>query len=138
MLVTLHINNLRAIRKLCWSPAQVSCLVGPNGSGKTTVLLVLKLLRAALDGGLSRAVGWVLGGSHKLKNNTATEEEPVEIGLTLGDVSWRLLLMTEGASISPFAGEEVTISGEVVLSRTPQSRDFTYRGETIPGDERLA
>jgi predicted ATPase len=113
MSFTLHVENLRALRAIQWAPDGVCCLVGPNGSGKTTSLLVLELLRAALDRDLPTAIVNVLGGSSGLRHRGAAEDEPVELGLDVGSLSWRIRLAVQGASVDPFAAETVHDGGEL-------------------------
>jgi predicted ATPase len=109
---TLHIENLRALRAVHWSPAAVCALVGANGSGKTTLLLSLKFLRAAFDRGVSDAFALVLG-RQAMRSWGADDSAPVVVGLDLGDLSWRLSF-----SAPDFASTETLhADGHLVFSR---------------------
>lgn len=93
---TVHARNFFGLRELEFSPVGVSLLVGANGAGKTTVLLLLKLLRTALERGMAEAIRVVLGGAHGLKHRDAREEEPVEFGVRLDDLRWVIQLDSSG------------------------------------------
>lgn len=114
---TLHVQNLRVLRSLAWSPRGTSVLIGANGSGKTTVFLVLKLLRAAIDQGLPQAVTRVLGGSYNLNNWAYGDELPTEVGIGLDELEWRVQLKRRGTSVEPAAIEKLTANGEVIYRR---------------------
>lgn len=134
---TLHVRNVRALRQVSWSPSGVSCLVGPNGAGKTTLFLVLKVLREAYTRGLAEAVTDHLGGSHKLRNSAAPESEPVELGLDVGNLSWRVSLQPRGATVEYAAGKTLTVDGQHLLSRDPLTGQVRFREEQLSGDGRL-
>lgn len=133
----LRVDNLRGLRLFRWSLDEHSVLVGPNGSGKTTALLVLKLLRAAYDRGLSEAVNIVFKGSYALKNRTAPEEEPVKIGVSLDDLAWEVHLTPQGASVGTGALETLTDQGRLVYSQD-SSGSIVFDGQRIQAHERLA
>ena len=95
--LVLRVQNLRALREVSWSPSGVCALVGGNGSGKTTLLLVLKLLRAAIDQDLVQAVTNVFGGSLGLAHRDR-EDEPITVGLDVGDLSWSVRLIPSDGS----------------------------------------
>jgi len=127
---TLRVRNLRALGDVAFTPRSTCALIGPNGSGKTTVLLTLKLLRAAYERGVMEAVTTELGGSYELKSWDAGEQEPIEVGVDLGDLSWRLRLIPSGASVNPCAPEQLAEGGEVVFSRSA-SGELRFGGRTI-------
>ena len=54
-MLTLHVQNLRALRLVRWPLAGVSVRTGANGAGKTTASLALRTLRAAFERGLPEA-----------------------------------------------------------------------------------
>jgi recombinational DNA repair ATPase RecF len=57
--VRLIVRDYRGLREVDWTiEPGVSLLVGPNGSGKTSVLSALGFLREAYDGGVAQAVRW--------------------------------------------------------------------------------
>jgi len=51
---TLHVENLRALRRVEWTPEGVCALVGANGAGKSTLLQVLRFLNIAVERGYER------------------------------------------------------------------------------------
>ncbi|WP_160174530.1 AAA family ATPase [Archangium violaceum] len=103
-------------------------LTGANGTGKTTVLLALKVIRAAFDRGLPEAVSQTLGGSYNLRNHDAAEDEPTELGLELDDLSWRVQLRARGATVDYVTDESLTLGGETIFVRDSLG-NFVYRGE---------
>jgi predicted ATPase len=127
-MLTLHARNFYALRSLAWPLADMSILTGANGAGKTTALLALKVLRAAFDRGLPEAVSLSLGGSYNLKNHEAAEDEPVELGLDAGDLSWRVRLTPRAATVGYLTDERLTQGDETIFSRDSLG-NFTYRGQ---------
>jgi len=133
---TLHVRNLFALREIRWSPEGACVLVGANGSGKTTLLLTLKALRFAFDRGLPAAVTNVFGGSHGLRNRDADEDEPVEIGIDLGSLSWRLKLTPRGPTVDYLADEVLRDGDEVVYSKDSLG-NFVHGDFRPSSDQRL-
>ncbi|MGE5648685.1 MAG: AAA family ATPase [Bacillota bacterium] len=126
---TLHIRNLRSLKLVKWNPEPLSLLIGANGTGKTTLLQTLKLLRLAYERGLSEAVKQVLGGSSNIRHWDAAEDEPIEIGIDLGEVRWRVQLATEGGSVY-LAGESLYEGGREVFSLDSLGA-FIYKDERL-------
>jgi predicted ATPase len=109
MSLRIHARNFRALRTLDWTiPEGVSVLTGANGSGKTTCLLVLRFLKLAIERGWPSAVDF-LGGANGLRTHGAPRDEAVEVGIDVDDLSWRLHLTPQGASVT--AREELLKSG---------------------------
>ena len=126
----LHVHELRALRCVAWKPAAVSLLIGANGTGKTTTLLVLRLLRLAYERGLAEAVRQALGGSHNLGSWGRGEGDPIEVGVSLGDVQWRIALNLAEGSVDPVA-EEVLVDGEEVVFRRDALGVLRYKEQAI-------
>ncbi len=114
---TLHVKNLRALRSVEWSPRGLSVLIGANGAGKTTILQALKLLRVAFDHSLPEAVTQVLQGSYNLRNWSVLDDQPIELGLTVHDITWRLRLTPRGPTVAHEASESLEIDGKQVYTR---------------------
>lgn len=119
---TLTVRNVQALRHLSWTLDPVSVLVGPNGAGKTTALLVLKLLRAALDRGWPSAVNLVLGGSHLVRSRGAPEGEAVELQVTLDDLRWRVAIPGRSMDDGALFDESLHAGDEVVFARDDAGR----------------
>lgn len=130
---TLTARNFYGLRDLRFAPTGVSLLVGPNGAGKTTTLLLLKLLRAALDRGLPEAIALVLGGAQGLKHRDATDDETVEVGVQLDELRWVLRLR---ATVD-FAMEESLHEGEREVFRRDALGNFTHGERRLHADNRL-
>jgi predicted ATPase len=127
---TLHVRNLRALRHASFNPEPVSLLIGANGTGKTTLLLMLRLLRVAYEFGLPEAVTRVLGGSSNLKSWGASDEEPIEIGLDIGEASYRIELIAREGSVDYLTRERFTDGKGEIFSRDSLGT-FTHRGERL-------
>jgi predicted ATPase len=126
-----YVRNLRALYKVNWSPEPpVTILIGANGAGKTTLLQTLRLFKLAYERGLPEAVNIVLGGSGNLRTWRANEDEPIEIGLNIGDIRWRIQLVTRESSVEYLTNEHLFNGERQIFSRNSLG-EFTY------GDERI-
>ncbi|HWO18002.1 MAG TPA: ATP-binding protein [Kofleriaceae bacterium] len=134
--LVVRVQNLRALREVSWSPSGVCALVGGNGSGKTTLLLVPKLLRAALDQDLAQAVTNVFGGSLGLAHR-GHEDEPITVGLDVGDLSWSVRLVPSGGSVATRTEELLRRGDEEIVSTAPVG-SLLHRGKELRPDARLA
>jgi predicted ATPase len=133
---TLHIRNLRVLKQVDWTPSQLSVIIGANGTGKTTLLLILKLLRLAYERGLPEAVSLVLGGSSHLKTWGINDDEPIEMGIDIDTVSWRIQLVPREGSVSYLTHERLTEQNREIFYRDGLG-EFYYGGEQIEPDSRL-
>jgi predicted ATPase len=132
---TLHIRNLRALKQVKWTPTQLSVVIGANGTGKTTLLLVLKLLQVAYQRSLPEAVSQVLGGSNNLKTRQSNKDEPVEIWLDIDTASWRIqLIPREGSAY--LTHEYLTEQKREIFSRN-ELGVFVYGEEQLKSDAKL-
>lgn len=134
---TLAIDNLHALRKLRWSPTGACLLIGANGAGKTTALLALKLLREALERGLSEAVVLAFGGSHGLKHRDALDDEPITLAIELDELRWSLHLRAHDASVDHITEEELLADGRPVFRRDGLG-NFRFGEHQLSSDRRLA
>ncbi|MDD2725212.1 MAG: AAA family ATPase [Methylovulum sp.] len=133
---TIYIRNLRALRRVNWTPETLTVLIGANGAGKTTVLQTLRLLRLAYERGLPEAVSIVLGGSSNLRSWGIDDEEPIEIGLDIDDVSWRIQLLEHEGSVSHLTNERLTERDREIFSRDSLGV-FSYGDERIEPNQQL-
>lgn len=132
-----YVRNLRALSQVNWHPEPpLTVLIGANGAGKTTLLLTLRLLRSAYEHGLPEAVSMVLGGSSNLRTWGVDDEEAVEIGLDIGDVSWRIQLIEHEGSVSYLTNEQLTEQGREIYSRDSLGV-FSYRDERIEPSKQI-
>jgi len=132
----LHIRNLRVLKQVDWTPSQLSVIIGANGMGKTTLLLVLKFLRLAYERNLPEAVSIVLGGSSNLKTWGTNEDEPIEIGINIDTVNWKIQLVPRDGSEGYLTNERFTEQNQEVFYRDGLG-EFSYRGERIEPDLKL-
>jgi len=127
-MLTLHARNFYVLRRLVWPLGELSILTGANGAGKSTALLALRVLRSAFDRGLPEAVSQSLGGSFNLKHHDATEDEPVELGFDLDELSWRIRLTPRGATVDHISDETLML-GDTTIFRRDGLGNFVYRGQ---------
>ena len=104
------------------------CRSSPAQTAQTTVLLALKLLRAAFDRGLPEAVSLSLQGSNNLKNHAASDDKPIELGLDSGDFSWRVRLIPRAASVDHLTDERLARGEETIFVRDSLG-NFFFRGQ---------
>lgn len=131
-MLKLEVRNLRALRAVDLPLDGVTCVVGANGVGKTTLLAALYFLRVYLERSPKDALDWL--GVYQLKNRDASEHEPIEIGLFLDDAGWRVAMDARGNK--PRELSSVLLIGGRELSRPEQRDVFDWveserqRGET--------
>lgn len=134
---SIHVRNLRALREVDWCPEPpVTVLIGANGAGKTTLLQTLKLLSLAYQRGLPEAVRIVLGGSSNLKTWGINEEKPVEIGVDIGEVSWRIQLVERDGTVDYLNNEHLSEQGRMIFSRDSLG-EFFYADERVEPSQQL-
>ena len=135
---TLSVRNLRALSDVRWTPSPVSLLIGANGVGKTTLLDVLRLLRRAYEAGLAAAVSEVFHGSNNLRSRSAREDEPIEIGLSLGDYDWTIALIPREGTVEQVTHERLFDNErkrEIFVRDSLGS--FLYQGERLEATSQL-
>lgn len=132
----LHVRNIRALRQVNWTPESLSLIIGANGVGKTTLLLIFRFLRVAYERGLSDAVTNVFGGVGNLRSWGISEEEPMELGLDIGDVSWRIQLMLHNGTVDNLAKEHLSDGGRKIFFRDSLG-DLSYNGNRIESRSKL-
>jgi predicted ATPase len=64
-IAALEVRNFRSLQDIRWEPGGLNVLIGPNGSGKTNLVLLLKLIAQSARGKLSETV-LRLGGINPL------------------------------------------------------------------------
>ena len=135
MSFTLRVDSYRGLRKVAWSPSGVCAVVGPNASGKTTLLDVPQLLGDALDRGISRALE-EHGGLDTVHTLAAPEQEPTGFEVEHGGLRWRLELPSARRSFRPL--EQVYDHGSLVVDRRTGEDDALIEGKPVSARDRLA
>lgn len=99
MSFTLHVENLRALRRVEWSPEGVCALVGANGSGKSTLLQVLRFLSIGASRGPDEAIRQTFSSSYGLRNRSADDGDEITIAVEFDGGIWRTTLTPKHASV---------------------------------------
>lgn len=111
-----------------WSPSGVCALVGPNGSGKTTILDVPTLLGDALEFGFARALEQH-GGTAHARNAYAAKDAKYEFAVKFGDVLWNVSPFQAPFGIRP--EESVTAGDEVIARREAGAETSSIGGQPL-------
>ena len=126
--INLVARDFRVLEALEWSPEPgVDLLVGPNGSGKTTVLAALKFLRTLFTRGAEEALSFI-GGIY-LRRRGAPDHAPVHFELQVDDLHWSVDLPVDARGLRSSYGETLR-RGEEVILRAEMFKDEWYFGET--------
>ncbi|MEO7327063.1 MAG: ATP-binding protein [Minicystis sp.] len=123
-------RNFLGLPNVEWEPRGVCLVVGPNGSGKTSLLNALGFLLVAFSQSVPRAVQH-LGGASGLKHRGAAADEPVVLGIQVDNLRWELELRVEGGSVAEFPGERLYVGQKVALRRVPFSKEWSLGEERI-------
>lgn len=115
----LTVQNFRGVRQASWAPTGVSALVGPNSSGKSTLLEAFLFLHYAAKRTPKDALN-VSGGMQALlyhsRDNRGSDNavEPAQIRLTaeLGIASWSLEFSATNDNVVPKYDEEIRLNNE--------------------------
>lgn len=132
----LTLKDFRVYKALDLSPEGVSVLAAPNGAGKTTLNNALQLLGALFTRDMETALSLV--SPRLLRHVRAPSSAPVELSLSVGDVTWRLRLPVDSQGLTGRYGEEL-LHGEQMVVRAAMHQKEWYHGSlqrTMPLDER--
>jgi predicted ATPase len=84
--VNLEVKGFRSLREITWRPGDLNVLIGPNGSGKTNLVLLLKLIAQSARGKLGDFV-LRAGGIAPLLWDRKAEEFSFELVTTSDELS---------------------------------------------------
>jgi predicted ATPase len=134
--IQISCRNFRKLRDFSWAPASgaVSLIVGPNGSGKTTTLDVLRFLRGTFITGNEAGFGAAGGGDHFPSRGSAPEDL-ITFEVRVEDVHWRLLLPMSAAGLKGRYGEELFRDGSLILRAPVYSETWTLGTKSEPFDD---
>ena len=97
-ILQLEVEGFRSLKHVVWKPGDLNVVIGPNASGKSNLLKVLEMLKAAAEGRLKRHV-MREGGMGSLVWDAKVED--IVFGLNLSEgVDYRLALRRLGDSSS--------------------------------------
>lgn len=105
MSFTLHVQNLRALRRVEWAPEGTCALVGANGSGKSTLLQALRFLNVAVSRGVEEGFRQTFVSSYGLRSRSAEEGASITIRYVTDNGAWAVELNPRGTSIAWPAAE---------------------------------
>jgi predicted ATPase len=126
----LHAQNFLGLERVAWEPGGVCLVVGPNGSGKTSLLQAFAFLWRAFTQSVPRAVEY-LGGARGLKRRGAATDAQVVLGVEVEGLRWELTLSVQSGAVAEFPGEQVLSGDQVVLRRVPFSSEWSFGAERI-------
>jgi predicted ATPase len=126
----LYAQNFLGLEHVAWEPEGVCLVVGPNGSGKTSLLRALAFLQWAHARSISSAVEH-LGGPRGLKRRGAALDAPMVLGLEVENLRWELELSVQGGAVGEYPGERLYVGDEIVLRRAPFSNEWSFGSERI-------
>ncbi len=139
--MSFEVAGYRALRKVAWEPSRLSVLVGANGSGKSTLLSIPDFCASLLSRG-GTATSSRHGGAYGIRS--WGQEDPAEIRVRVGDLTWTLVLHEHGPGIK--VEDTVAVAGDRVQAEGRVSRGGvgfagaidTEMGRLLAdGDERL-
>lgn len=155
-LLKLDIEGYRSLKNVSWQPGDLNVLIGPNASGKSNLLRVFELLRAAASGGLGDLVRdeggmepivWD-GSASAVRVRATTTSFPPYTDATKHTLTYDLRLDRLGASSAYRIGNEVLGNFNldppgILLERTPQKgvvfsmeqQRFEAAGDKVPEEE---
>ena len=125
---SLEVQNFRSLRNIRWEPGGLNVLIGPNGSGKTNLVLLLKLIAQSARGKLSETVHR-LGGIGPLFRDRQSDAFSFLLNTTLDEDcpdSCQLALTYE-CKILP-KGKELSDRARAALRRDDSERDAKSTG----------
>jgi len=127
---------LGPLAKIDWTiPPGVSAVVGPNRVGKSTLLRLPEFVRIALDDGLNEAAKQVFDGTIHLRNLAAAPDQPSTIGVSSDNADWDAELTIEGATLSRWCAERLSVAEHAEVQRERGALDgVTARGKLRLGD----
>lgn len=132
---TIVARNFRALRSLEWVlPPGVNLLVGPNGSGKTTVLSALKFFRRMFTRGLDHALAGIRGVY--LSSLGASPDDLVHFELHVGELRWIVDLPVDAHGLTAPHGELLLRGAETVLQAPTYQQEWVHAGKTRKRSER--
>lgn len=130
---TFRIQNFRVIEHLEWSPQGVCVLSGANGTGKSTILDAFRFLRVLFARGHESAFRAVDGVT--FRRFGADADTPVELGLEVGDLEWKLRFPMSAQGVKGTYGEELRRAGHVELRAALFQDGWNLGTELYPRDE---
>ena len=120
-------ENYRGLLKADWAPSGLCALVGPNGTGKTTLLDIPELLRHALERDFPSAVNHPRrGGAWFLRNLAAPSDGVASVEFATGGVQWAVAFDLEGATVSHLCREVVGVHDAIFAERDSQSSEIRF------------
>jgi predicted ATPase len=84
--LTIEVQNLKALKSFKWTPTGVCALVGANGTGKSTALRAVDLVRLGVEDGMPGLLRPL--GSGPFRHMDADVKAPVQITLSVPGADW--------------------------------------------------
>ncbi|HUW30580.1 MAG TPA: AAA family ATPase [Planctomycetota bacterium] len=96
-ILQLEVEGFRSLKHVVWKPGDLNVVIGPNASGKSNLLKVLEMLRAAAQGRLGNYVIHEGGMVPMLWDGTAGNVK-IELALALPALVYRICMTRLGTS----------------------------------------
>lgn len=131
----LQLKNFRVYESLDISPEGLCVLAAPNGSGKTTFNKALALLSTLFNRDMEAALTIV--SPRFLRRIQSPNNSPVEMSLSVEDVTWKLRLPVDSQGLTGYYGEELARNGSIIARAAMHQKEWFYEGKqrSIPMDE---
>lgn len=132
--IQISCRNFRKLKNFHWTRSGVSLIVGPNGSGKTTTLDLLRFLRGTFLRGHEDGFR-AAGGADHFPSRGSAPHELVEFELRVDDILWRLRLPMSDAGLKGRYGEELYRDDALILRADAFSETWYLGTESSPFDD---
>lgn len=132
--IQISCRNFRKLKNFVWKPEGVSLIVGPNGSGKTTILDLLQFLRGTF--GRGHEDGFLAaGGADHFRSRGCTDKDLVEFDIQVDDIRWHLRIPMSNAGLLGRYGEELYRGNELILRAGVYGETWYLGKDELPFDD---
>lgn len=122
MITRIILENFKCFRKMEVNPRRITAFIGPNGTGKSSVLQALALLKQSVDGNQLQLQGSVasLRNLDQLQPNFSSHGQTLRIAFSGTHRPTQLKIKESGESVR-FGYEVESVSGEYTVKKEEPS-----------------